>query len=61
MDGYVNLDRVEAPGVDVVHDLEVTPYPFQDDSFDEIYTSMVLEHVKNLSGAMDDLYRISKH
>lgn len=61
MDGYVNLDRVDAPGVDVVHDLEVTPYPFQDDSIDEIYTSMVLEHVKNLSGAMDEIYRISKH
>lgn len=30
---------------DVVHDLNVTPWPFQDDEFDEIHAYEVLEHL----------------
>jgi ubiquinone/menaquinone biosynthesis C-methylase UbiE len=41
-----------------VHDLENIPYPFKDNTFDEIYTSMVLEHIKDLSKLIDELVRI---
>lgn len=33
---YVNLDIRKFPGVDIIHDLNKFPYPFKDDSFDEI-------------------------
>ena len=33
---YVNLDSVKIPGVDVVHDLNKYPYPFEDNQFNEI-------------------------
>lgn len=58
--GYVNLDKLRLPGVDVVHDLDTFPYPFKDNTFDEIYTSHTLEHVKDLITTMQELHRIGK-
>ena len=58
--GYVNLDLVSSPGVDVVHNLEKFPYPFKADEFDLIEAHQVLEHVQDLSGVMKELARIVK-
>ncbi len=58
--GYVHMDLLALPWVEVQHDLEVFPYPFADDTFDEIYCSHVLEHVSDLSKTMKELIRISK-
>lgn len=60
MQGYVNMDIVPLQGVDVVHDLEKLPYPFADNTFDEIYCSHVLEHVVDLTKTMRELIRIAK-
>jgi len=38
------LDIDPNAGADVVHDLNVLPYPFADDQFDEIHAYEVLEH-----------------
>lgn len=38
------LDVEAGTRPDVVHDLDVLPYPFADDSFDEIHAYEVLEH-----------------
>jgi len=43
--GYVNVDFIEGKGVDIVYDLNKTPYPFKDNSFEEIYASHILEHL----------------
>ncbi len=43
--GWVNLDSASLPGVDVVHDINQTPLPFPDESFDEILCYDILEHV----------------
>ena len=57
--GYVNLDLVKIPGIDVVADLE-RRLPFPDDTFDEIFSSHVLEHVRDLIPLLGELARISK-
>jgi len=59
--GYINLDCIKLPGVDVVHDLKKHPLPFKDNYFDEIYASHVLEHVENWTETMNELYRILKN
>jgi SAM-dependent methyltransferase len=41
----VTLDHNPDHKPDVVHDLEVLPYPFADDTFDEIHAYEVLEHI----------------
>lgn len=45
---------------DVIHDLDVFPWPFPDRSFDRIVCSHVLEHLKTPWKAMQELIRIAK-
>jgi len=40
----VTLDIDEDTNPDVVHDLNAMPYPFEDNTFDEIHAYEVLEH-----------------
>ena len=58
---YVNIDRMKVDGVDVIHDLNKFPYPFKDNTFDEIYCKHILEHLDDFTLVMDELYRISKN
>jgi SAM-dependent methyltransferase len=60
MAGYVNLDRQALPGIDVIHDLESFPLPFDDDQFDEVVGIDLIEHVADTLGLMAELWRITK-
>lgn len=59
-EGYINLDAHPLPGVDVVHDLTVFPWPFVDDSFNEIQMLSVLEHLPDTVRTMEELWRICR-
>lgn len=59
-EGYVNMDLLKLPGVEVVHDFNKFPYPFRDNEFDEVYTSHVLEHLDDLPKVLSELSRICK-
>ena len=52
LDGCVNVDKSPDCRPDKVVDLEVFPWPFGDDSVDEIHMIHVLEHL----GAQSDVY-----
>ncbi len=54
---WVNLDIANLPGVDVVHDIEKLPLPFDDEQFEEIRCDNVLEHVDYIP-VLQDLHRI---
>ena len=56
--GWVNLDIAPLDGVDVVHDLDDHPLPFDDESFDYIECIDILEHVDDLPDVMRELHRI---
>ena len=58
--GYVNLDFLKQEGVDVVHDVNKFPWPFKDNTFDEVYASHVLEHIDDLIKIMQEIHRICK-
>lgn len=58
--GYINLDIVKLPGVNVIHNLNKFPYPFNKNTFEEIYCSHILEHVEDLIKVMEELSRIAK-
>jgi SAM-dependent methyltransferase len=54
--GYINLDLLHAPGVDVVADVEQLPFP--DNLFQRIECDAVLEHVRHPERAMRELERV---
>ena len=56
----MTLDIYPGCHPDIVHDLNVTPYPLADDSFDLVVCLHVLEHVQNLVGATTELWRVLK-
>ncbi len=56
--GYTNLDRHNHKGVDVVQDLNKFPYPFEDNYFDEILASHILEHIDDMPRVVKELHRI---
>lgn len=56
--GAVNVDAVKLPHVDVVHDLNVVPYPFETDAFEIIYMTDVLEHLLDVVPTMAECHRI---
>jgi predicted SAM-dependent methyltransferase len=60
-DGFMGVDSLDLPGVDVVHDLTRYPYPFSDSSVDEIWLDNVLEHLPNPIKVVEELYRICKN
>ena len=55
---WVNLNIVHVPGVDVVHDIEVLPLPFPDNTFEEVLCQDILEHVEYVP-VLKDIYRIT--
>ena len=60
MKGFINVDIGPFQGVDVVHDLNVVPYPFKSNSFRLVVGHHVLEHLTDVTQVMDELYRICK-
>jgi SAM-dependent methyltransferase len=43
--GYVSLDKDRATAPNVLHDIEVVPWPFPDNSFDEVRAHHIFEHI----------------
>ena len=60
--GFLNVDKFDTFVPDIVHDLEVFPYPFLDSEIDEIKLIHVLEHIGQAPDVfikiMQELYRI---
>lgn len=62
LEGWINLDIVALPGVDIVADLDSCKnikLPLKENSIDEFYVSHVIEHIKNPLDMMEELHRVS--
>jgi predicted SAM-dependent methyltransferase len=57
--GAVNVDITSATNPDLVHDLNRTPWPFPDSSFQEVHAFDVLEHLDNMLSVMQEIHRVS--
>lgn len=58
--GYVNLDLVKQDGVDIVHDLDMFPWPFEDGSATTIEAWDIFEHVDKPLEFMAECHRVLK-
>lgn len=61
-EGFTGVDFVQAEGVDIVHDLFTFPWPFEDESVEEVVSSHFFEHIPGMLRGkwMDELFRILK-
>lgn len=56
--GFTGVDIWE--GADIVADLEKFPWPFEDNSVDEVFCSHYIEHTPDLISFANEIYRIMK-
>ena len=59
-EGYLNVDIVKGEEIDIVHNLNIFPYPFKDNSVDEIVLQSCLEHLNFPEEVIYELHRILK-
>jgi SAM-dependent methyltransferase len=58
--GSTGLDISADTAADIVHDLDVFPYPIENDSFDQILLQDVIEHVREPITVFEELHRIAR-
>jgi predicted SAM-dependent methyltransferase len=56
----ITVDKYTKYKPDVVHDLNSFPYPFEDETIDQVNLDNVIEHLENPIKVMEELYRITK-
>ncbi|MCK5416135.1 class I SAM-dependent methyltransferase [Candidatus Parcubacteria bacterium] len=59
-EGYINIDWNKISNPDIVHDLNKFPYPFEDNSFDLIEATHIIEHLDRPFEIMREMHRILK-
>jgi SAM-dependent methyltransferase len=52
------VDVTSRTAPDVVHDLNISPWPFADSTFDEITGYDVLEHIQDVVRFMQEIHRV---
>lgn len=62
--GFINVDIIDAPYVDVTWDLENIPWPFPDECADMMVASHLVEHINphkfGFIKFMDEAWRVAK-
>jgi len=58
--GAIGVDYSNRHGADVIHDLNIFPYPFKESSADYVFLDNVLEHLNNPMRVMEEVYRVAK-
>ena len=58
--GYVNVDFKSVTTPDVIHNLNVFPYPFDANYFDVVEADHVIEHLDSPFDVMREIHRITR-
>ena len=58
-EGYVNIDISNPWNLDIqIHDLNETPYPFENNTFDEVFASHIIEHLNDFHKTITEIHRV---
>ena len=58
--GAIGVDISPDSQADVLHDLNKSPYPFSDNSFDEIFAKHIIEHLDKPEVLIKEIFRLLK-
>jgi SAM-dependent methyltransferase len=56
--GSIGIDRIPGSRADVLVDIDHLPYPFRDESFDEVRAVHVIEHVADVIRTLEEFHRL---
>ncbi len=56
----VGIDIAPSPAVDIVWDLERYPWPLEDNRFERIHMSHIIEHFRDIPRAMAEVHRVAR-
>jgi len=59
--GAVGIDIDPRTNAEHIHDLNSFPYPFEDNTFDEVVSNHVLEHLNDTVPVLNEMHRITKN
>lgn len=59
--GSFGVDRYPYDDVDLVTDLDLTPWPLAANRFDRVIMSHIIEHVADIPKLMNEVHRIGRH
>ena len=54
------IDIMENFNADLIWDLRKTPWPIEDNQFEEIYAENIIEHLPDTCAIMEEIWRVSK-
>lgn len=57
----IGIDILKFPNVDIVHNLDIVPWPIKENSVDVIYAHSFLEHVNDTINFFNECHRVSKN
>ena len=60
IDGFINVDCIDLPSVDIVADLNCPLTFVPDNTCDEIFSHHCFEHINNFIGLMSEVHRVTK-
>lgn len=58
--GSLTVDINPDTSPDIVHDLNRVPWPLDDDTFDLIYCTDIIEHLGDLVKTMEEIHRVAR-
>ncbi len=58
--GAYGVDIIAGSSADLIHDLDVFPYPLAESSWDRIICRDVLEHVADFVRTMEEIWRVGR-
>ena len=56
----INMDKASLPGIDVVHNVENLPWPFESESFVEIQAYEIVIYIRDVMQFVDECWRVAK-
>ena|SRR5579871_6192771 len=59
--GAVGIDVSPRSAADIIWDLDQFPWPLPNDAFDRIHMSHIIEHVRDVTRTMTEIYRVGRN
>ncbi len=60
-EGFVGIDKIDLRGVDIVCDVDKEKLPLNSNLVEEVFSMHFMEHVNDIIGVMEELWRVSKN